>query len=172
MVWSTNYWGRQFKIEFGIQVTKELTDTWHSVFHITTGGNKDYYGNRIPAVWANKAKYFFICSGVSGNKNYYKDFQYQLNQWYHFEIKQEENYNGEIIYSIKIDGVTVHEVVNTLPQRFKKVILYESDPWYWSLDTFGELKNLYIVNLDIAESTEKTNILDKLTREVRYIQFI
>ena len=147
VVWSTNYWGRQFKIEFDVQVTKELTDTWHSIFHITTGGNYDYYGSRIPAVWVNKAKYFHICSGVSGNKLHEVNYlQYQLNQWYHFEIKQEENSNGEIIYSIKIDGHAVHEVVNTTPQRFKEVILYESDPWYESFASFGELKHLKIVN--------------------------
>ena len=148
VVWSTNYWGRQFKIEFDVQVTKELTDTWHSIFHITTGGNYDYYGSRIPAVWVNKAKYFHICSGVSGNKNYYKDVQYQLNQLHHFEIKQGENSNGEIIYSIKVDGVTVLEVVNNMPTRFEEVILYQSDPWYPSFASFGELKNLKVVNLE------------------------
>ena len=67
---------------------------------------------------------------------------------YHFVIKQEENSNGEIINSIEMDGTTVFEVVNNLPQRFEKVILYASDPWYPSFASFGELKNLNIVNLD------------------------
>ena len=131
-----------------IQVTKELSDGWHNVFHMTIGGNSANYGDRIPALWVNKAKHFRIDSAVSGNQAYHQIYNYNLNQLYHFEIKQEENSNGEIIYSIEIDGTTVHVVVNTLPQRFKEVILYESDPWYASFATFGELKDLTIVNLD------------------------
>ena len=131
-----------------IQVTKELSDEWHNVFHMTIGENYANYGDRIPSLYVNKAKYFSIRSAVSGNLNHAQDYNYNLNQWYHFEIKQEENSNGEIIYSIEIDGTTVHVVVNTLPQRFKEVILYESDPWSASFATFGELKDLTIVNLD------------------------
>ena len=115
---------------------------------MTIGEYNANYGDRIPAVWVNKAKYFGIYSAVSGNLNYYQNYNYNLNQWYHFEIKQEENSNGEIIYSVEIDGTTVHVAVNTQPRRFKEVILYESDPWYPSFATFGELKDLTIVNLD------------------------
>ena len=122
-----------------------------NVFHFTKGGNGGSYGDRIPAVWTRKTgykTYFYISSAVSGTLNYNQKFECQLNQWYHFEIKQEENSNGEIIYSIAMDGTTVHVVVNTLPQIFKEVILYQSDPWYPSFASFGELKDLTIVNLD------------------------
>ena len=153
MVWSTKYWGREFNVKFDIQVIKELSSSssssYMNVFRITRGGGSSSSSDRIPAVWIKKTSYktyVYIYSDVSGNKNYYKHFECELNQWYHFEIKQEENSNGEIIYSIKIDGDTVHEVVNTTPQRFKEVILYESDPWYESFASFGELKNLKIVN--------------------------
>ena len=139
------------------------------------GGDGSYYGDRIPAVWVKKDKYktnvqyFYISSAVSGTVNHYKTFECNLNQWYHFEIKQAENSNGQIIYSIKMDGASVHEVENTLPTRFEEVILYESDEWHTSFASFGELKNLFIVNLDIAESAEKTNKLEKMTYEVRFI---
>ena len=175
-VWSTKYWGRQFKIEFDIQVTKELSSysysSYMNVFHITKGGDESYYGDLIPAVFARKTgykTYFYIYSAVSGTVKYEQKFECQLNQWYHFEIKQAENSNGQIIYSIKMDGASVHEVENTLPTRFEEVILYESDKWHTSFASFGELKNLFIVNLDIAESAEKTNKLEKMTYEVRFI---
>ena len=129
-----------------IQVTKELTDTYHNVFHMTIGEDIAQYGDRIPAVWVNKGKYFLIDSAVNGKINSGKTINYQLNQEYHIEIKQEENSNGEIIYRIVVDGTTVHEVVNTLPQRFEKVILYTSDPFFLSFAPFGELANLNIVN--------------------------
>ena len=129
-----------------IQVTKELSGTYHSVFHLTIGEDLAQYGDRYPAVWVHKDKKFLIDSAVNGKKNHGKFINYQLNQEYHIEIKQEENSNGEIIYRIVVDGTTVHEVVNTTPQRFKEVILYESDPRYESFASFGELKHLKIVN--------------------------
>ena len=115
---------------------------------MTIGEDNAQYGDRYPAVWVNKGKYFLIDSAVNGKKNHGKFINYQLNQDYHIEIKQEENSNGEVIYRIVVDGTTVHEVVNTLPQRFEKVILYASNPWSRSFASFGELKNLNIVNLD------------------------
>ena len=126
---------------------KDLSDAPHNVFHITKSGDVLQYGDRIPAVWVSKT-YIQFRSAVSGNVDHGQNYNFNLNQWYHFEIKQEENSNSEIIYSIGMDGTTVHEVVNTLPQRFKEVTLYASDPWYPSFATFGELKNLNIVNLD------------------------
>ena len=131
-----------------IQVTKELNDTYQNVFHMTIGEDIAQYGDRYPAVWVNSGKYFLIDSAVNGKINSGKTINYQLNQEYHIEIKQEENSNGEIIYRIVVDGTIVHEVVNTRPQRFEKVILYTSNPWSRSFASFGELKNLNIVNLD------------------------
>ena len=119
-------------------MTKELPATspdplvasgYYNVFHLTIGQNKVEYGDRIPAIWVNKAKFFAIGSAFSGDLNYVTEYNYNLNHWYHIEILQKENSNGEIIYSIEIDGFTVDQVVNTWPQRFEKVILYTSDPF-------------------------------------------
>ena len=134
-----------------IQVTKALPKNkyggFYNVFHMTIGGNDKQYGDRIPAVWVNEKRFFHIASAVSGDPNNHQSFDFNLNQWYHFEIIQEENSKGEVIYSILMDGFTVYQVFNTLPQRFEKVILYTSDPFYPSFAPFGELRNLNIVNL-------------------------
>ena len=114
---------------------------------MTIGGDEKQYGDRIPAVWVNEENFFQIASAVSGDPNNHQNLDFNLNQWYHFEIIQEENSKGEVIYSILMDGFTVYQVVNTLPQRFEKVILYTSDPFYPSFAPFGELRNLNIVNL-------------------------
>ena len=129
------------------ELPKKTKDVYYNVFHMTIGGNDKKYGDRIPAVWVNREKFFQISSAVSGNPSNNQIFDYTLNQWYHFEIIQEENSKGEVIYSILMDGFTVYQVVNTLPQSFEKVILYTSDPFYPSFAPFGELKNLNIVNL-------------------------
>ena len=38
LVWSTQPWGYQFKVEYDVRVTKShLPETWHNIFHITIG---------------------------------------------------------------------------------------------------------------------------------------
>ena len=154
-VWSTNYWGHQFKIEFDVKVTQNLTDSYHSILHITKGGSSGQYGDRIPAIWAHKAKKFYICSAYNGNTNYCKTPIYQLNQWYHFEIEQTKNSYGFLVYRIKIDNSIIEEMVNAVSAKFKNLDLYLSSPWNKSLRSFGQLKNLKIVNLENCHAYSK-----------------
>ena len=145
LVWS-GVWSDKFTIEFDVIVTSELTATYKNIFHVTTGGDNGALGNRIPAVWANKAKYFHICSGVNGNANYCRFYPYNLKQSYHFEISQKKNSNGEAVYEISVDGTIFHEGVNTTPKNFRNAKLYMSDPWSASFAPHGTLSNLMIIN--------------------------
>ena len=142
-VWSTSDWSDEFKVEYDVVVNKDLSDTWSSLFHVTTGENVGY-GCRLPAVFVNKDKYFHICYHVNGNTNYVKNYNYELNKEYHFEISQLKNSMGEATYSIKVNGETFHEIVNTTPLKFKDVKLYLSDPWYDTFEPFGKLSNLKV----------------------------
>ena len=141
-VWSTSDWSDEFKVEFDVIVNKDLSDTWISLFHVTTGENGGY-GGRIPAVFVNKNKYFHFCYPVNGNTGYCQNYNYELNKEYHFEISQQMK--AEAVYSIKVNGETFHEIVNTTPLKFKDVKLYLSDPWYETFAPFGKLSNLKII---------------------------
>ena len=145
LAWS-GVWSDEFTIEFDVIVTSELTATYENIFHVTIGGENHVLGNRIPAVWANKAKYFHICSGVNGNANYCRFYPYNLKQSYHFEISQKKNSNGEAVYKISVDGTIFHEVINTTPKNFQNAKLYLSDPWSASFAPHGTLSNLRIIN--------------------------
>ena len=54
LVWSTQNWSDEFKVEFDVIVNKELPGSWKSLFHLTTGENLGV-GGRIPAVFLNPA---------------------------------------------------------------------------------------------------------------------
>ena len=120
-VWSTSDWSNEFKVEYDVVVNKDLSATWISLFHLTTGENYNVLGARIPAVFVNPAKFFHLCHHVNGNTNYCKDYYYALNKNYHFEILQQKNSNCDAVYSIKVNGATFHEIVNTTPIKFKDV---------------------------------------------------
>merc|ERR1719189_2655849 len=130
-----------------------MPGTWKSLFHLTIGGNNEI-GGRVPAVFVNRNKFFHICYHVNGNKNYYKNYNYELNKDYHFEISQHKNSKGKAIYSIKVNGETFHEIVNTTPLKFKDVKLYLSDPWHETFAPFGNLSNLKIITLSTFNCTD------------------
>ena len=111
-------------------------------------------GGRLPAVFLNKNKFFRICYQVNIPMNRYcyidictycKNYNYELNTDYHFEISQQRNPSGEAIYSIKVNGVTFDEVVNTAPLKFEDVKLYLSNPWFDTFAPFGNLSNLKLI---------------------------
>ena len=115
-----------------------------SLFHLTTGENLGV-GGRIPAIFLNPAKYFYTCYHVNGDDDYCQNYNYELNKDYHFEISQNKNSKGEAVYSITVNGETVHEIVNKTPLKYKDVKLYLSDPWYETFAPFGKLSNLKII---------------------------
>ena len=119
--------------------------SWTSLFHLTIGEDSGV-GGRIPAVFVNQDKYFHHCYHVNGDDNYYQNYDYELNKDYHFEISQQKNSEGEAVYSIKVNGETLHEIVNTTPLKFKDVKLYLSDPWFDTFAPYGKLSNLKITN--------------------------
>ena len=102
-------------------------------------------GGRVPAVFLTLFKIFQHCYHVNGNDVYCKNYNYELNKNYHFEISQIKNSKGEAVYSIKVNGETFHEIVNTTPLKFKDVKLYLSDPWYETFSPFGKLSNLKVI---------------------------
>ena len=140
-VWTTSDWSDEFKVEYDVIVNKELPGSWKSLLHLTTGDNYP----RLPAIFLHPNKYFHICYHVNGNHNYCQNYNYELNKEYHFEISQHKNSKGEAVYSIKVNGETFHEIINTKPVKFKDVKLYLSDPWYETFAPFGKLSNLKII---------------------------
>ena len=138
-VWTTSDWSDEFKVEFDVIVNKELLGprtTWRNMLRLTTGERRA--GPLTISVHPDK--FFQIC--YYSCQNY---INYELNKDYHFEISQQRNSKGEAVYSIKVNGETIHEIINTKPVKFKDVKLYLSDPWYETFAPFGKLSNLKII---------------------------
>ena len=142
LVWSTSDLSDEFKVEYDVIVTEDLTPGWKSLFHLTTGEGSGE-GIRIPAVFVNQDKFFHICYNFNGSTC--QNYNYELNEEYHFEISQNKNSKGEAIYNIKVNGKTFHEIVNTTPTKFKDVMLYLSAPLYETFAPFGRLSNFKII---------------------------
>ena len=146
MVKEFQNWGDVFKVEFAITVTKIPSVAYQNVFHFTTSGDYNVYGDRIPALWIannlNKPE-FFIASAVSGNRDLFKRFDIELGKQYQITIKQFKA--SGTWYEIIIDGESKYKIENTQPQSFSSVKLYASDPWYNPFSsTFGSICDIKI----------------------------
>ena len=141
-------WNKIYRVSFSIKVNK-MPNAHANVIHFTTGSDSIlhypfFIGSQIPGVWINKSGFFHICSTVSGNRNYCKNFDYSLEKQYDITIQQ-YNHNGKYMYEIIINGLTKVCVENTQPRIFSHVKEYTSNPWYPSFTSeFGNIFNLEI----------------------------
>ena len=146
LVWTVSDWGYEIEIEFDVMVHSEISQDWCNVFHmIAIDHDNQGMGSRLPSfmVW-NEAKKFEISFSVNGNDKYQTFYNYQLNQWYHFQISQLINPTGQAVYTISVNGNTVHEISNSKPRTFPEAKLYLSSPWLPSLGSYGTLSNLTV----------------------------
>jgi hypothetical protein len=131
---------------------KSYARGYHSIIHLTRGGNGARLGDRIPAVWSHggtsSSSPLHICSGINRLANYcFNTKKIAKGKWVHIEIKQEFE-NGKFMYRILINNNAVHAVANPNPLIYRNVKVYTADPWYKSL-------NGYIQNLKITTTKDK-----------------
>ena len=138
-------WGHFYRVEFDITVNV-IPENWLNVFHFTKSNNNiKHYGDRAPAFWIRKDGYFYVASAVSGDKNHWFDFQFELGKKYHVLIRQFEDHDEKVIYEIEIDYEVKHSVPNDQAWDFRDVKLYVSDPWHQAFSSeYGILENLRI----------------------------
>ena len=84
--------GKNYFVAFELLVTKHPTpdDHWHSVIHLSKGGNNKEYGDRVPGVWVNSDHRLHITSAVNGESNYQYNYVQSLLEgtWTRVEIQQ------------------------------------------------------------------------------------
>ena len=110
-------------------VQREQSWEWTNVFHFTADGENGKYGDRIPAVFIHKNKYFQFCSAINGEKNYCRKHDFEPFKMYSIVLRQYEKKKETYEYQIIVDNVIIHEVVNNQPINFPNVKLYASNPW-------------------------------------------
>ena len=69
--------------------------------------------------------------------------KFPLNEWIKVKVQQID-VNGSAMYSIFLNDVKVHEVINTQPSAFDNVKVFVSDPWQNPQE--GRIRNLIIDN--------------------------
>ncbi|XP_065652529.1 uncharacterized protein LOC136079840 [Hydra vulgaris] len=135
---------------------------WENVLHVTKGQNYGECGDRNPAVFFHKdgSGQLVFFSAINGNINSEFETKYPLplNVWSSIKIEQTLK-DRAYVYAIYVNGSIQYEIENKDPRQFKDVKVYISDPWYTAHD--GDIKELFVVNGDTKNTSDKTQSLDK-----------
>ena len=77
--------GKAYKVTFQLLITSSDDQ---NIIHFTIGGFNEAYGDRTPALWAYKGK-FYLYSAIDGNLSYqFVASHPSLNTWHNIEISQ------------------------------------------------------------------------------------
>ena len=101
----------EYKVTFDF-ICNTTNNNWGNVIHFTTQDLKNsIYGQHIPTVYYNGTR-FEIDSSVNGNYIYLQKAAAAPNVWHSVEVSQEK-VDGDYVYSVIVDGVSINKVVNT-----------------------------------------------------------
>ena len=133
-------------MEFKVRILAHPNATWTNILHVTNGPDNGAHGNRFPAIWLHKTKFFYICTTANDKPDYCKQFQgVKLHEDYHIVVSQQYNTKRELIYSIVINDKVFHSVLNTKPVSISPALLYLSDPWHASINDIGEVSDVIVI---------------------------
>ena len=124
----TQAWSVSFEIN-----PYSSTEGWTNIVHFTTGNNIGQYGFRVPAVFVHTlSSRLHICSAINGNHNHcFNSKPLPLNSYTRVEIQQQQEDNtANFLFTIRIGGEKVYQVVNKDARFFPNVKVYKADPWY------------------------------------------
>ena len=133
---------REFEVKFEI-FPLALPVNWASAVHISIGNNIGRHGDRIPALFLNKDRFWTTCSSIENNHNNCHNFRnVSLNVWTSFKIWQARIPDGDYIYEYSVNNNKMYSVVNSQPKSFQNINVYAADPWHDPVN--GSIRNLEV----------------------------
>ena len=126
---------------------------WTSLVYVGTGNapGQNGYGSHTPSIWYRPYDQSIRFQSAV-NSDHQHSYTHQLGQqgqqqgqqgqqqgqqgqqqgqqqWQNIQVSQQQNQAGDYIYSIQIDGQTVHTVTNNDARRFENINSYSGDPY-------------------------------------------
>lgn len=145
-------WSLVFKVK-----PFDIVHSWTSIIRATIGGDKEHYGDRNPAIFFEPSTTKIqIKSAVNGSQNYLFEpciISLPLYTYTDVNITQSSITIKKYLTTIKINGTTCDEVINTDAREFDNVIVYASD--IWDPAAKATIKDYSFENLPNGKYTDK-----------------
>ena len=115
---------KQYRLSVEIQPSGTVA-SYGSIVRVGLGGDNGIYGDRTPAIFFRPSSTALdIASAVNGDKNYLAPgllaHALPLNKWTKLEVSQTRESDG-YHYRIAINGLIVHDIINTDARTFTNV---------------------------------------------------
>jgi len=122
---------QEWRLSFQFKPSNYISE-WANLLQVTTGGNKDKYGDRTPALFFHRDKGMLVASAVNGEKSFQprngtSKYWYlpKLGKWTRLEVGQNKvDKTDSIKFYMSIEHVEVFSVVNTKPMNFSSVEVF------------------------------------------------
>ena len=131
---------KQYDISFDFYPTSFVAG-YHSVLHMTISGDTDVYGCRVPGIWLSPNT-ITVDNAVNGHW-YYRvvSSSFQRNEWHNMRLTQTLE-DGQYVYRVYLNGIKIHQIVNTQAEEFNNVKVFVSNPWVAAQP--GYIRDLHI----------------------------
>lgn len=134
------------------------TAGWTNVIHMTTGGNCCDRGNRIPAIFVHSnSNRMHITTQIDWDNNRRVDSAVLVDKAdTTVVLKQKKEADNNYYYYVHVNGKQHTKQKNRMPQEWRNVKMYTSDPFYNPAK--AEIKNIIFKNTgDFAQCSAVCN---------------
>ena len=102
---------------------------WRSVVHFVSRNWKHGYGGQVPEVVMHYSR-LYIYNAVNGYRSHqYVSNPLTFNKYSRVEISQKLSNISGVLYTIRIDGRQVYQIINSDARYFENVYVYKGNPW-------------------------------------------
>ena len=125
-------WYKTWSVKFDIRPFGSL-GVVANVLHVTTGDNCCGVDSRIPGIWLDKlSSSLYVAVSANGALKGANFPPLALHEWSTVEVSQSKmsNSSGHYIIKVTINAKEHVMVINSDPQEFENVLVYNADPWH------------------------------------------
>jgi len=129
-------WPKTWFVETYIKLLKPLEESYHNVFHFTTGNNWQEYGSRVPSFFiyqSNKGKFAIDKDGSTSIWN--PEFPMTLDTGVRFHVRVEQVFDSTTSqYKIKcyLNHALFDSTINNDARDFQNMKVFACDVWHYS----------------------------------------
>lgn len=111
-----------------------------------SGSNQNSYGGQVPEVLMHYSR-LYIYNAVNGGRHTFISNPLTFNKYSRVEISQKPDVTNTsvILFTVKINGKQIHQMINRDARYFPNVKVYNGNPWRHPAKAI--IKNLVYKNL-------------------------
>merc|ERR1712029_48177 len=137
-------WGPAFEIRFSFRLNSAVGSGCRNFIHLTSNDvDCCQSGTRLPAVFFCNNEYMHVGYANGENQKHHNHGPLETNKWYQVKMVQTVLGDNNARFTVQVDDEIVWQL-DTNPNQYENVKMYQSDPWWPSLEDKVSVKSFTI----------------------------